>query len=421
MSEFEKEHGPVTRGAADAPRPGMDDVELLRSLGLRPVINARGDSSVIGQSRPSEAAIAAMVAAARNFVPVVEIQAWASRVIARVTGAEAGCVASGCSACVYLATVACMTGADPAAMRRFPDTTGLRDEIVMHRVHRNAFDHAVRAAGARLVEFGLPIGLENRPFSWELEEAITDRTAAVFYVHAPGTRALPLRDTVEIAHGHGIPVIVDAAGSIPPPSNLRRFIDEGADLVAYSGGKGVGGPSGAGFLAGRRDLILSATIQQQDMNVRGDTWEGPLAEPDPAYPLPPLQGAGRMLKVGREEMVGLVVRLQEYAAQDHEAIRARLVDIAARVQGEIGEIDGVTASLNEKGWAPSVVVRLAGGQNAARAAFEALRQGEPRVYCHEGGLESGSFVVGVSALSDAEVDPLLRRLGEVLGARAADA
>ena len=249
---------------------------------------------------------------------------------------------------------------------------------------------------------------------------ITDRTAAVFYVNAPGSRALPLRDTVEIAHRHGIPVIVDGAGSIPPSSNLRRFIDEGADLVAYSGGKGVGGPSGAGFLAGRRDLIMAATIQQQDMNVRGDTWEGPLDEPDPAYPLPPLQGAGRMLKVGREEMVGLIVRLEEYAAQDHEAVRSRIVRIASLIAGEIRKIDGVTATINQKGWAPSVSITLAAGQEAARAAFEALRQGEPRVCCHEGGLESGTFVVGASALLDDEVEPLLRRLREVLGARSAD-
>ena len=397
----------------------VSDSDLLRSLGLKPVINARGDSSVLGQSRPSEAVIAAMAAAARNFVPAVEIQARASKTIARVTGAEAGCLASGCSACLYLAVVACMTGPDPSAMRRFPDTAGLRNEIVMHRVHRNAFDHAVRATGARLVEFGLPIGLEDRPFRWELEELITDRTAAVFYVHAPGSRALPLRDTVEIAHRHKVPVIVDGAGSIPPPSNLRRFIDEGADLVAYSGGKGVHGPSGVGFLAGRRDLILAATVQQQDLNVRGDLWEGPLDEPESAYPLPPLQGAGRMLKVGREEMLGLIVALEEYAAKDHEAERARFVRIAVRISDEIGKISGVTTTMNDAGWMPSVSITLAGGLEAARAAFAELRQGEPRVYCHEAKLASGVLMVSPSDLADDEIEPLLGRLRGVLGARSA--
>ncbi len=295
----------------DPAKEPVSKPSVLEQLGLTPVINAKGAASQLGGNLLSAAAQGAMIEAGQRFVPLQELQARASQTICRTTGAEAGCVASGAAACLFLAAAACMAGDDLAAMDRLPDTAGLRNEIVMHRAHRNPYDHALRATGARLVEVGY-LGGPSSPGTrgWEFESAITDRTCACFFV-ASGvtTEVLPLAAVAEIAHRHGVPVVVDAAGVMPPADNLTRFIGEGADLVAFSGGKGIGGPAASGFLAGRRDLVLSATLQQQDMYVHPSMWSGPFGDSAPIFTAdPPRQGMGRMLKVGREEIAGLISR-----------------------------------------------------------------------------------------------------------------
>lgn len=175
-----------------------DPRAIIESLGLVPVINAAGFPSRLGGATLAPAVRAAMDAAAQHFVPITEMQERASALIAGVTGSEAGCVASGGAACLTLAAAACMTGDDPAAIDRLPDTTGLKGEIVVHRAHRNAFDHAIRVSGARFVEFGyLGVASGVGAYRWQLEAAITEKTAAVFYPGAVTQFVLPLRDVID--------------------------------------------------------------------------------------------------------------------------------------------------------------------------------------------------------------------------------
>ena len=254
-------------------RPRAD--AFLADLGLRPVINLAGSVSRLGGTALDPEVIEAMAAASRAFVPLVELQALASAAIADATGAEAGCVASGAAACLFLAAAACLARMDPGVMDRLPDTAGIPNEFLVHRAHRNPYDHAIRAAGGRFVEFGYLGPANPGTRRWQMETAITERSVGVFYTGAHAAGVLPLPVVAEIAHAHDLPVIVDAAEMLPPRTNLRRFFDEGADLVTFSGGKAIGAPAGSGILAGRRDLILSATAQQQDMYVSTASWPGP--------------------------------------------------------------------------------------------------------------------------------------------------
>jgi L-seryl-tRNA(Ser) seleniumtransferase len=232
-------------------------MNIYERRGVRTLINAKGPATRLsgGVMRPE--VTAAMAEAAGHCVDMAELEAHASQVIARLTGAEAGYVASGAAACLLLATAACVTGLEPGRMARLPDTAGMRDEVIVVRSQRNFYDHAIRAAGIRLVEVGLPdrysgAGVRDAE-AWEIADAITDRTAAIFYVADSAARP-PLREVVAAAHAAGIPVIVDAAAQLPPQSNLRRFIEQGADLVAFSGGKAINGPQATGILCGKRDL-----------------------------------------------------------------------------------------------------------------------------------------------------------------------
>jgi D-glucosaminate-6-phosphate ammonia-lyase len=380
-------------------------------LGLTPVINANGPASRLGGNRLSASAQEAMIEAGQSFVPLQELQGCASEMIARVTGAEAGCVASGAGACLFLAAAACMAGDDLAAMERLPNTDGLRNEIVVHRAHRNPYDHVVRAAGARLVEVGY-LGVVSSPGTqgWELESAITERTCAFLYVTPlVPNEVLPLSAFAEIAHRHDVPVIVDAAGAMPPVENLTRFIADGADLVAYSGGKGIGGPAASGFLAGRRDLVLSATLQQQDMYIHPAMWSGPFGELGPEFSAdPPRQGVGRMLKVGREEIAGLIAALEDFVQRDHAAEAARNVAVAAEIAERLQAVRGASVALS----AAVVVVDFSenGGPSRAAEVVRRLREGSPRVFCQDSWIHEGILIIQPSALRDDEIDALVDRV-----------
>ena len=248
------------------------------TLGVRTIINAKGTATRLsgGIMRPEVSA--AMVEASQHCVDMTELQAVASREIAKVTGAEAGYIASGASACLLLATAACIAGLDPGRMARLPDARGMKNEVIMIRSQRNFYDHAIRAAGATIVEVGLPdryagAGVRDAE-GWEIEDAISDRTAAIFYV-ADAASQPTLPEVTAIAKRHRIPVIVDAAAQLPPQSNLKRFITAGADLVAFSGGKVLGGPQASGILCGRKNLIMSAALQHLDLDIYEDMWEPP--------------------------------------------------------------------------------------------------------------------------------------------------
>jgi D-glucosaminate-6-phosphate ammonia-lyase len=397
--------------------PTADSRAILESLGLVPVINAAGFPTRLGGATLSHAVRAAMDAAAQNFIPVAEMQARASEIIAEVTGAEAGLVASGGAACLTLAAAACITGDDHAAIDRLPDTTGLRNEIAVHRAHRNPFDHAIRVSGARFVEFGylgVPAGVGA--YRRQLDAAITDKTAAVFYFGQPTAYVLPLAGVVEVARARGVPVIVDAAGTMPPVSNLRRFIAEGADLVAFSGGKLVRGPAASGFLAGSRRLIRAATIQQQDAFVHPDVYKSPFAEPASNYPEePPHQGLGRVLKVGREEIAGLMVALQAFVRRDHATEQRGWEKMSDAIAAELRtiKVDGVSVTTSVVPWV-HVVITFPDRAHAARTAV-ALQSRHPRVFLAAHRLSNAELVVIPQSLNEEDVPVLIARLRESIG------
>jgi L-seryl-tRNA(Ser) seleniumtransferase len=223
-------------------------------------------------------------------------------------------------------------------MDRLPDTDGGPSEIVVGRSHRNPYDHLVRASGARLVEFGDAI--DEAPD--DMAAQIGPASAGAFYHGQAEASGMPLVDFVRIAHAHGLPVLVDASMNLPPRDNLRRFIAAGADLVAFSGGKTIGGPQASGFLAGRADLMLSVGLQQQDMDVLPSTWARRSLLETAVLPRPPQHGIGRSMKTGKEEIVGLLVALRRYVERDEAAERRRWVALTDNLAAELGLIPGLT-------------------------------------------------------------------------------
>jgi L-seryl-tRNA(Ser) seleniumtransferase len=385
---------------------------IYERLGVRTIVNAAGAMTRLGGTRMRPEVVAAMAEAAGALVRIDELQAAAGAVIARHTGAEAGYVTCGASAGLTLAAAACMTGLDPARMDRLPDTSGMPNEVIIARSHRSGYDHALRASGARLVEVGL-----TDPEPWEIEAAITPRSAAVAF--SAGFSPLDLGTVCAVAHRHGLPVIVDAAAELPPASNLRAFIACGADLVVFSGGKAIGGPQASGILCGRKDLIAAAALQHWDMDVHWELFDPPGRLVDrAALRGVPRHGIGRGFKAGKEEIVGLVTALELYVAQDHEA-QARAWDaLTRRVAEALGDLPGVETSLTgEPGGTPCVVLTWSGPDagRAALAVAQALKDGEPSVHLRETDAPQGRLMIHPLCLTADEADVVVRAVRRAVG------
>jgi D-glucosaminate-6-phosphate ammonia-lyase len=389
-------------------------------LDVQVVINAAGTLTRLGGSRLSPEVLAAMAAASASFVHIDQLQAKAGEVVARITGAEAGYVTSGAAAGLALGTAACVVGMDITAMDRLPDTTGLRNEVIVQRGHRNSYDHAIRSAGVTLVEVGyLGFPGAGGTLPWQIEAAITERTAAIAcpILDTPGCVPLPV--VAEIAHRHGVPVIVDAAAELPPRANLCRFIAEGADLVVFSGGKAIGGPQASGILAGRADLIASVSLQHQDMDVREETWTRRALVETGAITGIPHQGFGRAMKVGREEIAGLITALQAFADGSDDADArgwSGLLDLIEHRLAELSEIE-VRRSGTPRSAKPVPVLRIDlidAQPGAAYSVVNALLAGDPAIAIGESYAGENALVVNPICLTEAEAEIVAARLRAVL-------
>lgn len=395
---------------------------IYESIGVRPVINASGPVTRLSGNPVHPEVAQAMAEAAQTCVRIDDLQEAAGRYLAEVTGAEAGYVTAGAASGLAMAAAACIARLDIARMDRLPDTRGMANEIVIQRAHMTDYSHALRVPGAHLIDVGY-VGYPGQgvTWPWEVEAAINERTVALAFSMGKSSGIVSLPEMVEIAHRHGLPVIVDAAASLPPRENLRSLIAAGADLVTFSGGKAIGGPQASGILVGRADLIESVALQHQDMDVYPATW--PWRErylSSGRLPGPPHHGIGRPMKVGKEEIVGLVVALRRFMRRDFDAEyreqRERLQVIVER----LADLRGVTASLLDDSDAPrpypTAIVRLDEGmlERTAESVVNQLAEEDPAVAVSQNFLDRRALGVVATTLRPGEEEIVAERLRQVL-------
>ncbi len=371
-----------------------DGVSLYRSLGVRPLINAQATMTVLGGSLMPPGVLEAMASAAQCFVDINELQAAVGSRLAELTHNEAALVVGGCAAGLTEVFGALMVGTDPTLIHQLPDTTGLKNEVLIHRTHRNPYDQAVRTSGAQFVEFGQ----EGETKPEDLEAAITDRTVGIFYVVATWLRpgALSLEETVAIAHRRGLPVVVDAAAQIPPARNLWRFTrDIGADVAVFSGGKNLNGPQATGLVVGKKSIV------------------DPVARN--GYPN---HSIGRPMKIGKENIVGLLAAVEWYLGLDHAGRRADWERQVSLLRERLQGIPGVTVEQAWPGEAGEdvpygVVVLEPGKARLDRDALAiALKDGDPKIICGSG---QKGISIYPATLKPGEMEIIADRLVELLG------
>ena len=315
-------------------------------LGVRTIINARGTYTYLSGCLELPEVRRAAEAASHHFVDLYELQAAAGRRLAQLSGAESGIVTSGAAAAMAQATAGCIAGTDPEKIWQLPDTTGLKHEVVMLG-GRNAFDSALRLAGGKLV---------IAPTVADLQGAITSQTALVYTTF----RDERVQDALKITKAAGVPLLVDASSSVPPFENFTKFAKWGVDLYTVSGGKGLSGPQCTGVLLGRKDLIDAAMANSAP-------WEGAVC---------------RAMKVGKEEIMGVLAAVEYWSKADLNALNKVWQARVERVAKLVETVPGVTTSIEipvGSNSYPTLTINWdeAGFGMTVAQCVEELRQGEP--------------------------------------------
>lgn len=388
---------------------------IFKRWGVQPIINLCGSVTRLGGASMRIEAVEAFVAATTESVVMEDLYAAASRFISQVTGAESGLVTTGAAGALMLGTAAILAGSDLRRMELLPTTDGFPNEFIVSRDQRNGYDHAVRAAGARLVEVGMPEVIAGagvrRTELWELEAAISPKTAGVLYVLSK-TSHPHLSDVVAVAHAHGLPVLVDAAGELPPRSHLQMIVGSGADLVAFSGGKAIRGPQATGILCGRRHLIQSAALQMLDLDDHWDLWSPPPDFIDRSQLRGlPRHGIGRCLKVSKEQIVALLVALENFSRGDDAGLPGSKLQWLEKISTSLRPPlqPRLQKPENEEEW-PVLEIHIG---SRAWEICRRLRQGCPPIFVGQGKLLDGVLTIHPMHLDESNVEIVIRRLHEV--------
>lgn len=367
----------------------MSEHDIRPAIGLRPVINVSGTMTSLGASIVVPEAIAAISAILPHFVEINDLQRKASAVIARLTGGESGFVTASCSAGISLAVAGAITGENLLAIEKLPETMTGKTEVLIQSGHVVSYgapvDQAVRLAGGKVVL----IGQATSTHRYHMEQAINERTAAALYVvshHVVDYGLLSLKEFVEIAHARGVPVIVDAASEY----DLRIFLEQGADIVLYSGHKFLGGPT-SGIIAGRKGLVRTAFLQNL--------------------------GIGRGMKAGKESIFGVMAALEAWEKRDHAGIRARETAALKLWQEALDGRPGVRALIepdptNNPLDRMRVIVSPPEAHITAWDMAAALAAGSPPIIVRDHEVEHNYFYLDPCNLHPGEEEIVARRLAE---------
>lgn len=365
--------------------------------GPLPVVNAAGTLTWLGGAPLNERVIEAMTRAAESTWDMAELHLWAGEHLARLLGVPGVLVTAGASAAMTLSAAAIIAGSDYEAMAELPRPRRAA-KLLIQRSHRTAYDRAWTAAGAVFQEFGYagPPGTgATQP--WELQRALEDpEVIGVAFSLLPNVVGLDLAAVTELAHGRHRPVVVDAAACLPPIGRLLEVVRTGADLIAVSGGKALGGPQNSGLLVGSPTRLKSALLQMLDQDVDADrfaTWfEAPLLGQ-------PHHGIGRGLKVSKEAIFGLVAAVQHFV-EDYDDIAGRWGAILDQWETVLKRA-GVPTERDDAAWG-GPTLRLQLGRERGRRIADLLRRGTPRIEVGRHYLEAGVITLSSLALREAD-------------------
>lgn len=360
---------------------------IYASVGVRPVINGVGTVTNLGGSIMPPEVVRAMEEASKYFVPLPELQQKAGARLAEMIGVPAAMVTAGAASAITVATAACIVGGDASKLRQLPDTAELKNEVIQQKTHRSGYEAQMRLVGVKIVPVETPA---------ELDAAINERTAMLHFLNLADPRGQIKRDEwIRVGRQRGIPTFLDAAADVPPVSNLNGYVKQGFDLVAFSGGKGLFGPQCSGLLLGRQELVDAA---QQAIS--------------------PHDGIGRGMKVGKEEIMGLLAAIERYLKVDHDSEQREMEAKVTYIIQAVAKA-GVTGKIDVPEIANHVPHALLEWDQAekkltSQQVVKQLMEGEPPIAVS--GQRGGGLRISVWLMRGDEHKIVARRLREIFQA-----
>ncbi|MBT3343798.1 MAG: aminotransferase class V-fold PLP-dependent enzyme [Gemmatimonadetes bacterium] len=358
-------------------------VSSYEDLGVRPLINCIGTVTRYSGSLMLPEARQAMQDASQSYVMIEELMDAVGARLAQVMACEWGLVTNGCAAALAQVTAACIAGDDPAKMHSLPDTTNLKNEVIVQASHRMGYDRVIRAMGATFIEVTT---LDD------LEAAYTDRTAMIFVFGDAAERSeITVKELVASGRAHSVPVFVDAAAERPDVPNV--YLEQGVDAVAYSGGKCLRGPQASGMVLGRKDLLQAAFANGC-----------------------PNANIGRPMKAGKEEIMGLLAAVEQWVVRDHEAEWREWERRLQVITDAVSAIDSVTHSVNTprpSNVAPHLTIQWDAAKVGVSAADvrQRLSDGDPRIEMSGG---QDSVTMNPYMMEEGEAQIVARELAAAL-------
>ena len=339
--------------------------QIYKSLGATPIINAIGSVTMLGGSTPVPEVKEAMELAESAYIPLMELEEKAGSAVADLLNVPAAYITSGAGSALTLATAAFMAGDNDDYIQQLPNTTGMKNEILIQKRQHYWYDRCLELAGARLVDFGS----EDKTTKDDLERAINENTLAVHYYAVEQNidpNALSLEDTLEVAKKHNVPVMVDAAGQIYPLENLGKYVRMGADFQCIAA-KYLGAPQSTGLALGTKEMIYKLSLQ---------SFVG--------YEGRRIRGVGSPQKVDRQEMIGVVAAVKRWMSLNHEDRLSKSETMTMTIINGIKDIPSLDVSIidNVIGHMP-FGLRITPNSNAnykAQDIVDMLKAGDPPIW-----------------------------------------
>lgn len=369
-------------------------MSIYQSIGLKRVVNASGRVTVLGVSTFSDRVAEAAKEAGQSYVVVEDLMTRAGELISEHTGAEASCPTSCASAAIALTVAALVTKGRYTDMMRLPDSSGLTNQIVLQKGH--SINYGAPMATMIRLGGGVPVevGQANEVHPEDIEEAICDKTAALLYVkshHSVQKGMVSIETMRDIAHAHGLPFMMDCAAE----EDFRKYIALGADVVTYSGAKALEATT-SGFVTGRADIIRN--VQRQ------------------------YAGIGRAMKVGKEQIVGLLEAMDQYEQRDHGAELAANVEKVDWLVDAVNAVSGLKAEKIQDEAGRAIYrcrVTFDGRQPEGltmESVNEQLRAGDPIVWARTEFLNLGKIDFDPRPMLDGDKELIAARLKAIMEA-----
>jgi L-seryl-tRNA(Ser) seleniumtransferase len=365
--------------------------DIYKQLNVKTLINAWGTVTKVGGSKMAPEVLEAMAEASKHYVEIATLHEEAGKYIAKCLKVEGCCITCGAAAGIAIAAAACMTRGDRAKILQLPDTAGMPDEALVLKCHRTLYDQALLLSGAKVKE----IGTTSFACVEQVEAAFSDRSAFFFYASEaePMRGSIDLRQIIPLMKKRNVPVIVDAAAEIPPKSNIHKYLDMGADLVIFSGGKELRGPQSSGLILGKTELIADC-----DANCC------------------PNYGVGRAMKIDRETIAGITKAIELFVAKDYDRQTTIWEAMAHRISKDLsGNSNAVIREgfPTEPGIQPADLLRVYVRplRKTAEELHAELLKLDPQVYT---GLSGKELAINPQCLEEEEIPLLVKAFEKLL-------